>query len=364
MRRKKNGLDGLRVIVYGVGAMGSNMVRLLQGKKGCRIVGAIDWDEKKIGRDLGEVAGLDKKLGVKVAYPPDEVLGRVEADVALHATTAFLDEAAGQIRRVLEHGIDVVTICQELFFPLPKNALRAKGIQTKAIQTGTRVTAVGINPGFIMDILPILGSTPCWSVDSVSVRRNVDFSPYGPSEMQHIGANLTEREFREGVRQGTIGHIGLLETAAMVAHCLGLAVDELRQSKEPLLTAKKRQTPFVSIAPGRVYGFKQNVAGLAKGRKILDFQMVGLVAPDMEEDGIELGDYARINGVPNVDIVVKEEISQKGGLGTAAVAVNTIPRLLAAPPGYHRMDTLALPHIWRGSAAVRPAAKIVYQASE
>jgi 4-hydroxy-tetrahydrodipicolinate reductase len=357
-------MDGLKVIVYGVGAMGSNMVRMLQGIKGCRIVGAIDWDQKKIGRDLGELAGLNKKLGVRVAYPPDKVLGRAKADVALHATTAFLDEAAGQICRILEQGINVVTICQELFFPLPKNALRAKRIQAKALQTGTRVTAVGINPGFIMDILPILCSTPCWRIDSVSVRRNVDFSPYGPDEMRHIGANLTEREFREGVRQGTIGHIGLLETAAMVAHCLGLAVDELKQSKEPLFTAKKRQSPFISIAPGRVCGFRQNVVGLAKGKKILDFQMVGLVSPDSEEDGIELGDYARINGVPNVDIVVKEEISQKGGLGTAAVAVNTIPRLLAAPPGYHRMDTLALPHIWRGSSGVKPAVKIVYEASE
>jgi 4-hydroxy-tetrahydrodipicolinate reductase len=88
--------------------------------------------------------------------------------------------------------------------------------------------------------------------------------------------------------------------------------------------------------------------------------MVGIVSPDREEDGIELGDYARIDGVPSVDIAVKEEIAQKGGLGTAAVAVNMIPRLLAAPPGYHRMDTLALPHIWRGREALGTIKKIVY----
>src|SRR4030065_424170 len=102
-------MGDLRIIVYGVGAMGSNMVRMLQGIKGCRVVGAIDWDEKKIGRDLGELAGLGKELGVKVVYPPGEVLGKVEADIALHATTAFLDQAAGQISGVLEHGISVVT---------------------------------------------------------------------------------------------------------------------------------------------------------------------------------------------------------------------------------------------------------------
>ena len=353
-------MGDLRIIVYGVGAMGSNMVRMLQSIKGCRVVGAIDWDEKKIGRDLGDLAGLGKRLGVRVAYPPAEVLGRVKADIVLHATTAFLDQAAGQISGVLEHGINVVTICQELFFPLPKNSARAKRIDAQAVGTGARVTSVGINPGFIMDIVPILCSTPCWEVGSVLVRRNVDFSPYGPDEMRHIGANLTEREFRKGIRQGTIGHIGLLETAAMVSHCLGLEADELRQTKEPILTLKTRQTPFVSIAPGRVCGFKQNVVGFSRGKKTLDFQMVGILSPDRQVDGIELGDYARINGVPSVDIVIKEEISQKGGLGTAAVAVNIIPGLMAAPPGYHRMDTLALPHIWRGSPALKPIKKVVY----
>jgi 4-hydroxy-tetrahydrodipicolinate reductase len=353
-------MDDLKIIVYGVGAMGSNMVRLLQDRKGCRVVGAIDWDREKIGRDLGELAGLGGKTGVSVSYPPGEVLGKVKADLVLHATTAFLEEGTDQICAVLEQGIDVVTICQELFFPLPKNRRRAERISAKAHQAGARVTAVGINPGFIMDLVPILCSTPCWRIDSVHVRRHVDFSPYGPDEMRHIGVNLTEKEFREGVRLGAIGHIGLLETAAMVSHCLGLEVDELRQSKEPILTAKKRQSPFVSITPGRVCGFRQNVAGLSDGEKILDFQMVGIVAPDKTEDKIELGDYARIKGLPSVDIAIKEEIAQKGGLGTAGVAVNIIPRLLAAPPGYHRMDTLTLPHIWRGSAAPRTLQKVVY----
>jgi len=353
-------MDQLRIIIYGVGAMGSNMVRRLQDVAGCRIVGAIDWDKNKIGRDLGELAGLDKKAGVKVSYPPGKVLGKVKADIALHATTAFLEEGMDQICAVLDQGINVVTICQELFFPLPKNRLRAKKIDAKARQAGARVTAVGINPGFIMDIVPILCSTPCWKIDSVQVRRHVDFSPYGPDEMRHIGANLTEKEFRRGVRLGKIGHIGLLETAAMVSHCLGLEVDELRQSKEPILTARRRQSPFVSIASGRVCGFRQNVVGLSQGDRILDFQMVGIVSPDKAEDNIELGDYARINGLPSVDIAVKEEIAQKGGLGTAAVAVHMIPRLLAAPAGYHRMDTLALPHIWRGSTPPVTIRKVTY----
>ena len=350
----------MNVVVYGVGAMGGNMVRLLQSKPQVRIVGAIDWDEKKIGRDLGELVGLGKKLGVRVSYPPDKVLGKTKVDLVLQATTAFIAEAYDQILLALEQRINVVTICQELFFPLPKNVSRAKKIDAKARERGVRITAVGINPGFIMDIVPILCSVPCWTIESVFVRRVVDFSPYGPDEMRHIGANLTAKEFSVGAKQGTIGHIGLLETAAMVAHCLGFRLDELRQTKEPIVTQKGRQSRFIKISPGRVCGFKQNVGGYAGGTKVLDFQMVGIVSPNKEEDGVEMGDCARINGLPSVDISIKEEISQKGGLGTAAVAVNCIPRLMSTQPGFHTMNTLVLPHIWSGRRVPRAVGKITY----
>lgn len=350
----------IRIIVYGVGAMGGNMVRLLQTKPNVRVVGAIDWDEKKIGRDLGELVGLRENLGVKVSYPPETILGKVNADLVLQATTAFADEAYGQIMDVLDQRINVVTICQELFFPLRKNLAKAKKIDRKAKETGVRVTAVGINPGFIMDIVPILCSTPCWKIENVCVRRVVDFSPYGPDEMRHIGANLTAREFLNGVKRGTIGHIGLLETAAMVAHCLGFEIDELRQTKEPIVTQKGRRSQFIDIAPGRVCGFKQNVSGFISGKRVLDFQLVGIVSPNRQEDGSKMGDYARINGTPSVDIRIKEEISQKGGLGTAGVAVNIIPRLLNAPPGFHTMNTLSMPHIWRDDPAIGSIRKIAY----
>ena len=350
----------IRIIVYGVGAMGSQMVRLLQTKPGVRIVGAIDWDKKKIGRDLGELTGLGVNLGVGVSYPPQKILGKIEADLVLLATTAFLDEADVQIRRALARRMNVVTICQELFFPLARNVVKAARLDRKAKEMGVRLTAVGINPGFIMDIVPILGSAPCWQVDSLFVRRVVDFAPYGPDEMRHIGANLTRDAFLRGVAKGAIGHIGLLETAAMVAHCLGLGIDGLRQTKEPLIARKERLSPFIKISPGRVCGFKQNVVGSRREEKILDFQMIGIVSPDPQEDGVEMGDHARINGTPCVDIEIRKEIAQKGGLGTAAVAVNIIPKLLDAPPGFHTMNTLGLPHFWSPEGAQPPIKKIIY----
>jgi hypothetical protein len=339
-------MQTIKVIVYGVGAMGSNMVRLLQRRPFSRVVAAIDWDEKKIGRDVGEVAGLETPLGIKVACPSDEVLGKIDADIVLLATTAFIDEAYPIIVEILKHRIHVVTIAQELFFPLPHHIPASKEIDRLAREAGVCVSSVGINPGFIMDIIPIVGSLPCWTIKKVKSERIVDFSPYGPDEMRHIGVGLTSEEFHKGVRDGKIGHIGLLETAAMVSNCLGLGVDELQQTKSALTTRKARESQFVKIPPGRVCGFKQSVVGTRLGEVRLDLNMTGIVCPNMEEDRLVLGDYTRIEGEPSVDITIKEEISQKGGLGTAGVAVNMIPRVLASSPGFHTMNELALPHIW------------------
>ena len=168
--------------------------------------------------------------------------------------------------------------------------------------------------------------------------------------MRHIGVGLDRDEFTRGAREGTIGHVGLLETSAMVAHCLALELDELKQLKEPISSAGVRMSKYAEIPAGKVCGFKQRVVGSRGGREVLDFNMVGIVSPQPEDD-VELGDYIRITGEPNVDIRTKEEIAQKGGLGTAAVTVNVIPRIIDAEPGFHAMNTIALPHYWSGSRA-------------
>jgi 4-hydroxy-tetrahydrodipicolinate reductase len=131
----------------------------------------------------------------------------------------------------------------------------------------------------------------------------------------------------------------------MIAHALGLDVDELKQAKSPIISQRTRTTAFASIPVGRVCGFRQSVCGTASGTETINLEMTGILAPG--QDDLELGDHFRIRGTPNVDVFTKEEISQKGGLGTAATAVNTIPRLLQASAGFHCSNELRMPSFWR-----------------
>lgn len=159
---------------------------------------------------------------------------------------------------------------------------------------------------------------------------------------------MTAQEFLEGARDGKIGHIGLLESAAMIAHSVGLDVDEFQQTKSPMISQRARKTAFASVPAGRVCGFRQSVRGTASGIERICLEMIGILAPG--PDDIELGDYFRIIGTPNVNVSTKEEISQKGGIGTAAVAVNTIPRLLQTSAGFHSSNQLLMPSFWHQGA--------------
>ncbi|MEM8985087.1 MAG: hypothetical protein AAGC95_00035 [Pseudomonadota bacterium] len=329
------------------------MARILYSRSDALIVGAIDTDDAKIGKNLKDLIRIDDQgADVVVSRDAEAVLSDSDADIALLSTTAFAQEAEPLISSCLGRGLSVLGIVQELFFPVGPVCNVARRVDKAARAAGRSVAAVGINPGFIMDLLPLVCTTPCAKIARIEVERNVDFSPYGPDEMVHIGAGLTAKEFAEGAAAGYIGHIGLVETAAFVAQGAGLKVDRLVQTKEALLAKTVRKTSFLEVQPGRVCGFRQYVSGYRDGDVVLNFKMNGVLDPNADEDGFQLGDHARIHGDPNVDIQVRREVSSKGGVGTAAVAVNTIPRLLAAAPGFHTTLDLGFPKMWTGASDV------------
>lgn len=340
--------DPIRVIQYGVGVMGSAILRLLSEKPWVKIVGAIDIDPAKIDQDVGTIVGLNSEIGVKVAFPPEEVIGKVSADVVLHATTAFMEEAYGQILRAVTHRMNVITVAQELFYPIGANVQQRDRLDEHAKARGVTVLATGVNAGFAMDMLPIFMSGVCGEVERVRVRRVIDFSYYGPSTMREIGAGLLRAEVERGMRQGTMGHIGLAESAAMIAACLGWKLNEVEQIEEPIVSRSQREAPLLTIRPGTVCGFRQRLYGKKEGKVRITLEVIGIVAPRPHEDDVDMGDYVMIEGTPNVEVVIPGQIAQRGVLATAASVVNLIPKVLVAPSGFVTMKDLPMPSLWAG----------------
>ena len=330
-------VDQIGVIQYGLGPIGAGIARLLWDREGMRLVGAVDIDPAKVGCDVGEVIGMEKPLGITVRSQLKEVLADTDASVVSHSTGSSLKAVWPQIEECLRAGLDVVSTCEELAYPAAQYPDLADRLQRLAEQQGVTVLGTGINPGFAMDVLALLLSGVCQQVDSVLVRRVVDASTRRLPLQKKTGAGLSVQEFEEWVETGKVRHIGLTESAAMLAAGLGWSLDEIDEMIEPVVADRELQSEHIKVRAGYVAGVHQVARGLIGGREAitLDLQMA-LQAEDP-------GDFVQIRGVQDVEMAVR---GIHGDLATAAVVVNSIHRVIEAIPGLSTMKDIAVPSCW------------------
>lgn len=327
--------DPVKLIQYGVGPIGATMVRLALKKQGLEYVGAIDIDPAKIGRDLGEVAGVGRRLGVLVSKDVKSVLTQTGADIVIHTTQSFLKDIRPQILEILEARLDVVSTAEELTYPFRKSPEIAREIDEAARRNGVTVLATGVNPGFLMDAFPLTVSGVCQDVKSVKVTRIMDASIRRLPFQKKIGAGMTGEEFRKAVATGRMGHIGLPESIAMIAAGLGWKLDDVKETINPVMAKKSMKTKFLSVKKGQVAGLHQVGRGLVGGKEVITLDFWAYVgAPENRDSTL-------IKGTPNIDLTIKGGVH--GDLATAAMVINSIPKVVNASPGLKTMKDLPIP---------------------
>jgi hypothetical protein len=331
----------VKIIHWGIGAMGGEMVKLVQKKSGLESVAAIcraypaskDLAKVKAGKDLGEVAGLGRPLAIALSDNADEVLSTTRADIVLHSTSSSLEEVEEQIIKAVTAGLNVITTSQsKLVFPWKHYPEIGRRIDEAAKKKGVTVLFTGVNPGFIMDFIPITFTGICASVRSIRVRRVVNYAPFGPGSVTDSGFGLPIEEFKKKIGEGAIPLIAPSSPCIdMIADALGWNLEETQMTIEPLTSKKPKTVSYMEIKPGLVCGFRRIFCGMKNGEAVIILDTIGMVDP--EEDGFETGDALFIEGEPNVDLVIKGEIAQKAGMATVAHAVNSIPQVMEAKPG-------------------------------
>ncbi len=315
----------IRVVQYGVGPIGGSVARLLRQKQAVEVVGAIDKDPAKVGLDLGELVGAtDAPWGVIVSNDPAKVLER-PADVVTHSTSSYLNDVAGQLLECLEAGSCVVSTCEELAYPFRKHPELAARLDAVAKESGVTVLGTGVNPGFVMDKLVLGISAASQRVDHARAVRILDASQRRAPLQKKIGLGLTPEEFREQVAAGSIKHHGLPESVAMLADGLGLEVELITETIEPVIAEEPIQSDAVEIAAGQVMGIQQVARGVAGGEEKIYLELKMAAGVKEASDTIEL------SGEPHIRCVIPG--GAHGDIATAAVVVNVIPALLAAPAG-------------------------------
>ncbi len=322
-----NHLQPISVAQYGIGPIGAEIARLLLTKSWVKLTGAVDIDPNKIGRDLGEVIGLDRKVGVLVT--PDL---QTKPDVVCHSTGSRLGDVAGQLDFLLDRGCHVVSTCEELSFPLD-NEIRER-LQHVARAKNVALLGTGVNPGFVMDKLPLTITSVCQDVKSVDIIRIQNASTRREPLQRKVGASMTVDEFRAAVASGKIKHMGLKESLMMVGAGLGVEFESVTDEKiDPIVADREIVTQYLRVAPGQVAGVHQTIYGRGRIDVSLELRMyVG--AEDVAADRVI------VRGVPDVEMEIKGGVH--GDRATAAMVVNSIPRITQTRCGVLTMDDIAI----------------------
>jgi hypothetical protein len=326
----------LKVVQVGLGPIGQGIVRLALETEGLQVVGATDPSPDLAGKNLGTVLGLPKKLRLKVEGNPERFVRKARADVAILCTSSSLKVVKPQVLGLIKRGLNVVTTCEEMAFPVPAHAAVFRELDKAARRKKVSLLATGVNPGFTMDALALMLTAPCARVSRVSVTRVVDAGTRRLPLQRKVGAGLNLNQFRRAQTEGTVRHVGLSESVHMIAVSLGWKIERLEETLEPAIAPRDLDTEYLRIPAGAAAGIKQYARAYCNGELAisLDLQMyVGAESPR---------DHVLIDGVPPIDVTISGGVA--GDVATAAIVVNAIPKVLAARSGLLTMRDVPLVH--------------------
>src|SRR4030088_328876 len=259
----------IRVMHFVLGPIGAAIVKQVAARPGFTIVGAIDIDPAKVGRDLGDVVGLPKRLGAKVSGDAARALKSAKPDVVVLCTSSSIKKVMGQIETILKSKTAIVSTTEELSYPGYTAIRQARQIHTWAKKAKVAVLGTGVNPGFAMDALPIALTAVCERVDRVFVNRIQDARIRRLPFQQKIGAGLTTEQFQKKVDDGSVRHVGLTESIAMIADAMGGTLDRITDNIQPKLASVTISSEFLARAPGFVCGIIQDGVGYRKGEPVI-----------------------------------------------------------------------------------------------
>ncbi len=333
-------MPDIRVMHFGLGPIGAAIVKQVAVRPGFKIVGAIDIDPAKVGRDLGDVVGLPKRLGAKVSADAARVLKSAKPDVVVLCTSSSIKKVLPQIETILKSRTAIVSTTEELAYPGYTHIRQARLIHAMAKKAKVAVLGTGVNPGYAMDALPIALTAVCERVERVTVNRVQDARIRRLPFQQKIGAGLTTEQFQKKVDDGSVRHVGLTESIAMIADALGWTLDRITDDIQPKLAAVTISSEFLAVDPGYVCGIIQDGCGYRKNKPAIKLHMEAYLGSPETYDSIE------IEGSPNLSMMIQGGIH--GDVATASIVVNSIAKVLDAAPGLHTMRDLALPSFFPG----------------
>ena len=321
----------IRIVQIGIGPLGRKVTEHIAERSNMTVVAAVDKDPALEGKDLGELCSTGS-LSVPVSPSLEQALGQGAADVAVLTTVSDLARITPQIEEILGFGLPVVTTCEELAFPWETAPRAASRIDSLAKKAGVAVLATGVNPGFLMDALPVVLSAVCQRLDAVKVSRIQDASTRRVPFQQKIGAGLTLEQFEEKKRRGSLRHVGLTESMQMIASRIGWKLDRTEDLITPVAAKTRIDTKSMSIEAGMAAGVQQIGRGFVGSEEKITLTFRASIGEPSPEDTVEL------LGTPHIISTIRGGVH--GDVATCAITLNAVGQVLRGEPGLRTMVDL------------------------
>ena len=322
-------MQDFKIIHIGLGPLGQKIIQYMSKRKGLEIVGAVDIDPEKAGRDIGEICALGKNLGIKVSMDLASAMGGVKPDVALLTTVSSLDRLVGQVEEIARYGLNIVSTCEELSFPWGVQTELSLKLDEIAQRYNISILGTGVNPGFLMDYLPIAMTGVCQEVNSIKVSRIQNASFRRIPFQKKIGAGLTLEEFDEKRKQGSLRHVGLTESIHMIADRMRWKLDKTEDILSPVVAGEDTITGGTTIKKGMALGVQQIGKGYVSGEEKITLVFRASIGEKDPADTIE------IKGLPDITSIIPGGVN--GDVATCAITINAVRSITAISAGLKTM---------------------------
>ena len=316
-------MKDIKVVVCGIGNVGSHLVRLLSEKKGIQMTAVVDTDPKKIGTDPGLMTG--EPIGLTITGDLVKACKETEPDLVISMTTPTTARRAyEEMVPVIELGIDVLVPnmgTSNLHISEPELAAE---IDAKCKEHG--VSYLGIGATQVQDRFILANTEGCSKVDKISFTHYADMHAFSDESVSHEwGVTLSEEDYWKGIQDGTVeSHDYFKDGIWYLGAHLGWKIDDVKMERTCWVNDDKK----VWADTFKCQGFQ---GGICK------VETNWIFCRDPEE---KYYDRVVVEGTPYIDSV-NNYSPDRGLVSTFAALANGIPAVLKAAPGY--VNTLTVP---------------------
>jgi len=326
-------MDKIKVVQIGLGPLGQKITQFIAQRKNLEVVGAIDVSFEIIGRDLGELCGLDN-MGIKIQSSIGECLRGIKPDAVILTTVSTMEKITPQIEEIVSHGLPVVSTCEELSYPWDTSLSLSERIDMVAKANKVAVLGTGVNPGFLMDSLPTFLTSVCQDVQAITVHRIQNATFRRIPFQRKIGAGLTLEQFESKKKEGTLRHVGLTESIQLIASRMGWELSKTEDILVPVITDREIITDTMRIPVGHAAGVQQIGKGYVGNEDKIILVFRASVGESNPYDAIE------IKGTPSIKSTIEGGVH--GDVATCAITINALKQIIKTHPGLRTMADISM----------------------